>query len=57
MPTRGGSTLLLLDCTAHVSSIYHQGVKIPKYFLGIAAHKRHLPSQLIKEAKVQMWLL
>lgn len=50
MPTRGGSTLLLLDCTAHGSSIYHQGVKIPKHFwVSLFTKGTHHPNQLRKQ--------
>lgn len=50
MPTRGASTLLLLDCTAHVNSIYHQGVKIPKHFwVPLLTKGTYHPNQLRKQ--------
>lgn len=50
MPARGASTLLLLDCTAYVSSIYPQGVKTPKHFwLSLLTKGTSHPNQLKKQ--------
>lgn len=50
MPARGASTLLLLDCTTYVSSIYPQGVKTPKCFwLSLLTKGTSHPNQLKKQ--------
>lgn len=50
MPTREASTLLLLDCIAHVRSIYHRGVKIPKHFwVSLLTKGTYHPNQLRKQ--------